>query len=435
MKDLDRFYQNHFDYQSPTKATLETQKTTAQALKTDLARNDALLLDKFTSILQHSDFNTEEINNIKEEAIGYMVKQSIGRKDGASPAQKNKAIGKVYQALIEPQSNFMIKALEETYVENHYKMSAQESRDFMKKSFDFLDNQYQHVNPLERKNYKLSLSSAHYNILELELYHAQKDTSHPEKTEALSLERSKISEFLDKGALEQPQARELLNQHAAGIKDIFILKPESGLKKDFSDLKTVYLEQARESNPTTPEYTFARMADQYAEIYSYHYQRAAAFNATELLQAMEPVRKLIIDLCDRSMTIRVEKEGENAKNSFAYEDLKASKEYFERININSHREKAEDYQTYRQRLTRDLIQKDFDTLDVSKDIAEIEAQAIEDAQKYALIKQKCKQAYKKLAKKYHPDLNPNNKLAEERFKAINNAKDNIDTYYERQNKA
>jgi curved DNA-binding protein CbpA len=34
-----------------------------------------------------------------------------------------------------------------------------------------------------------------------------------------------------------------------------------------------------------------------------------------------------------------------------------------------------------------------------------------------------KKAYKKLAKKWHPDKNPGNKLAEEKFKEISNAYD------------
>jgi curved DNA-binding protein CbpA len=34
-----------------------------------------------------------------------------------------------------------------------------------------------------------------------------------------------------------------------------------------------------------------------------------------------------------------------------------------------------------------------------------------------------RRAYRKLAKQHHPDLNPNNKTAEERFKALNTAND------------
>jgi len=36
-------------------------------------------------------------------------------------------------------------------------------------------------------------------------------------------------------------------------------------------------------------------------------------------------------------------------------------------------------------------------------------------------KEEIKRAYRKLAKKYHPDLNPGNKEAQERFKEINEA--------------
>ena len=34
-----------------------------------------------------------------------------------------------------------------------------------------------------------------------------------------------------------------------------------------------------------------------------------------------------------------------------------------------------------------------------------------------------KSAYRKLAKKYHPDLNPGDKVAEEKFKEVNEAHD------------
>ena len=38
-----------------------------------------------------------------------------------------------------------------------------------------------------------------------------------------------------------------------------------------------------------------------------------------------------------------------------------------------------------------------------------------------------KSAYRKLAKKYHPDLNPGNKEAEEKFKEVNEANDVLST--------
>ncbi len=37
------------------------------------------------------------------------------------------------------------------------------------------------------------------------------------------------------------------------------------------------------------------------------------------------------------------------------------------------------------------------------------------------LRMKLKKAYRKLAKQYHPDLNPNDKVAETRFKEVNEA--------------
>ncbi|MBQ2883739.1 MAG: DnaJ domain-containing protein [Alphaproteobacteria bacterium] len=50
--------------------------------------------------------------------------------------------------------------------------------------------------------------------------------------------------------------------------------------------------------------------------------------------------------------------------------------------------------------------KDLDVLELSTD---------------NFSKDKLKKQYKKLAKKYHPDLNPGNKEAEEKFKRITEA--------------
>ena len=47
-----------------------------------------------------------------------------------------------------------------------------------------------------------------------------------------------------------------------------------------------------------------------------------------------------------------------------------------------------------------------------------------DVPKNASI-QDIKKSYRKLAKKYHPDLNPGNKEAEKKFKAISHAFDQI----------
>ena len=43
-----------------------------------------------------------------------------------------------------------------------------------------------------------------------------------------------------------------------------------------------------------------------------------------------------------------------------------------------------------------------------------------------------KSAYRKLAKKYHPDLNPGNKEAEEKFKEVNEANDVLSDPQKRQ---
>ena len=62
-------------------------------------------------------------------------------------------------------------------------------------------------------------------------------------------------------------------------------------------------------------------------------------------------------------------------------------------------------------LTTGVMGDPYRTLDVSKDASDAEI----------------KRAYRKLARQYHPDRNPGDAAAEERFKSIQSAYDKIGT--------